>query len=164
LAVQDRAGGVLSLRIALDGTPVVELARALARLEGVRVTGGPQGGADRGRSFLVHCLGFQMVLSAPAGEAGDFALAMVSRTPQAALGVMSDLGSVLERLMSVPPPSSQPAPAARYRPHPATDGSPVAMRASSALRRSGLKQGKPLARKTQLRRKTPLARGRFRTP
>ena len=87
-------------------------------------------------------------------EAADFALALVSRTPQAALAVMSDLGSILERLMGEPLRLDEPAPAKRQ-------GS---MRTSAALGRSGLRQGKPLARKTELRRKTPLSRGQFRKP
>jgi len=145
-SVWDRGGGLLNLRITLGGAPLVALARALAKLEGVRVTGGPEGsGAER--CFLIHCLGFKLVLSAEPrenGEAADFAQALVSRAPQATLTVMSDLGDILERLMSAPAPLPEPAPVAK------------------ALRRSTLQQGKPLARKTGLTRKTPLARGRFR--
>jgi hypothetical protein len=147
--VGDRAGGVLNLRIALGGEPLVALARALAKLDGVRVTGGPEG-AGRDRCFLVHCLGFKMVLSVAEGD--DVALALVSRAPQAALAVMSDLGSLLERVMSEPP---SPPPVERFAP-------PRATRTSSSLRGSSLAQGKPLARKTGLTRKTPLSRGPFR--
>jgi hypothetical protein len=147
--VRDRAGGVLNLSVALGGEPLVALARALAKLDGVRVTGGPES-AGRERCFLVHCLGFKMVLSVAEGD--DVALALVSRAPPAALAVMSDLGSLLERVMSEPPP---PPPVERFAP-------PRATRTSSSLRGSALAQGKPLARTTELRRKTPLARGPFR--
>src|SRR5262245_182454 len=90
VAVRDRAGGILSLGIALNGEPLIELARALARLDGVRVTGGPEG-AGRERCYVAHCPGFKMVVSAPETDGGDFALALVSRMPQAALVVLSDL-------------------------------------------------------------------------
>jgi hypothetical protein len=147
--VRDRAGGVLNLHVTLGGEPLVALARALGKLDGVRVTGGPES-AGRERCFLVHCLGFKMVLSVAEGD--DVALALVSRVPQAALAVMSDLGSLLERVMSEPPP---PPPVERFAP-------PRATRTSSSLRGSKLQQGKPLGRTTELRRKTPLSRGPFR--
>ena len=147
IAALDRAGGLLSLRVGLQGGSVADLARALGKLDGVRVTtGGPEAGRER--CYIAHCPGFKLVVSSPAGEAGDFALALVSRAPQAALSVMSDLGATLERLMSVP---SLPPPA-----------DIVSRTASPPSRRSSLPPGKPLARKTALRRKTPLARGRFR--
>jgi hypothetical protein len=151
--VQDRAGGVLNLRVALGGQRLVALARALAKLDGVRVTGGPES-AGRERCFLVHCLGFKMVLSVAAGDDIDFALALVSRAPQAALAVMSDLGGLLERVMSEPPPAP---PVERFAP-PSTSRT---TRTSSSLRGSKLQQGKPLERRTELRRKTPLSRGPF---
>jgi hypothetical protein len=160
-ALRDRAGGMLNLRIALRGASLVALARALAKLDGVRVTGGPEGAGPE-RCYLVHCLGFKMVLSVPDGEATDFALALVSRTPQAALAVMSDLGSILERLMSEPLRLSEPTPAERHGFRRREGDPPALKRTSAPLRRSTLQQGKPLARKTGLRRKTPLARGRFR--
>ena len=153
-ALQDRANDLLNLRIALDGSSFAALARALGKLEGVRVTERPEG-AGHARCYLVHVLGFQMILSAPGGETADFAVAVVSRTAQAALAVVSDLGDVLDRLMSAPaaPPIAEPEPA----PAPRRTG----MRTSSGLRRSGLSQGQPLARRTELRRKTPMARGPF---
>jgi hypothetical protein len=162
-ALQDRAGGVLTLRIALRGVPLVALARSLANLDGVRVTGGPEG-TGPARCYLVHCLGFKMVLSsdASAEDTADFALALVSRAPQAALAIVSDLGRLLDRLMSEPQRLSAPAPADRHGSRSATGDPPAAMKRSSALRRSAFQQGKPLARKTELRRKTPLARGPFR--
>jgi hypothetical protein len=139
--VFDRADGLLNLRIALGGAPLVALVRTLATLDGVRVTGGPTStGPERG--LVVHCPGFKMVLSVPE-EGADFATALVSRTPQAALAVVSELGSHLERLMSEPPRLPEPAPVAQ------------------PLRRSTLKQGKPLARTAGLKRKTPLARSGF---
>jgi hypothetical protein len=143
----DRAGGMLSLRVALNGRSLVELARAVGRLDGVRVTSGSEG-AGRERCYVAHCPGFKLVVSSPAGDAADFALALVSRVPQAALSVMSDLGATLERLMTVPPRLADL----------------VSMTTPPSPRRpsSSLQPGKPLARKTELRRRTPLARGRFR--
>jgi hypothetical protein len=91
-----------------------------------------------------------MILSVPA-DGADFVTALVSRTPQAALTVVSELGSYLERLMSEPPRLPEPAPVE----------SPSVTRASLPLRRSTLKQGKPLARTAGLKRKTPLARSPF---
>ena len=147
--VCDRAGGLLNLRIALGGAPLVELVRTLAKSDGVRVTGGPTStGPERG--FVVHCPGFKMVLSVPE-DGADFVTALVSRTPQAALAVVSGLGSHLERLMTEPPRPPEPAPVE----------SRGVTRPSLALRRSRLKQGKPLARTAGLKRKTPLARSPF---
>jgi hypothetical protein len=147
--VCDRAGGLLNLRIAVGGAPVVVLVQALAKLDGVRVIGGPTNtGAERG--FVVQCPGFKMILSVPE-DGADFVTALVSRTPQAALTVVSELGSYLERLMSEPPRLPEPAPVE----------SPSVTRASLPLRRSTLKQGKPLARTAGLKRKTPLARSPF---
>jgi hypothetical protein len=146
--VCDRADGLLNLRIALGGAPLVALVRTLATLDGVRVTGGPTNtGPERG--LVVHCPGFKMVLSVPE-DGAEFATALVSRTPQAALAVVSELGSHLERLMSEPPRLPEPAPVAHH-----------GLTRSSPLRRSTLKQGKPLARTAGLKRKTPLARSPF---
>jgi hypothetical protein len=161
LSVRERAGGVLTLRIDLRGQPLLALAQELARLDGVRVTRGPESAA-RERCYLVHCPGFKLVLSSPAGEPVDFALALVSRAPQAALAVMSDLGSSLDRLMSEPPRAPDTAPAPRKGARQEGDAPAGVSRRASALRRSGLPPGKPLVRKTGLKRKTPLARGRFR--
>jgi hypothetical protein len=147
--VCDRAGGLLNLRIALGGAPLVALVRTLAKLDGVRVTGGPTStGPERG--FVVHCPGFKMVLSVPQ-DGADFATALVSRAPQAALAVVSELGSHLERLMSEPPRLPEPAPVETHG----------VTRPSLPLRRSTLKRGKPLARTAGLKRKTPLARSGF---
>jgi hypothetical protein len=146
LVSHEHAGGLLNLRIALGGEPVSALARALAKLPGVRVTTGPEA-HGRERCHLVHCLGFKMVLSAPAAEAPDHAVALVSRSPQAALAILSDLGAMLEHLMREAPPLP--------------DTKPATERPAPPLRRSGLQQGAPLTRKTELKRKTPLARGRF---
>ena len=146
--VCDRAGGLLNLRIALGGAPLVVLVRTLAELDGVRVTGGPTStGPER---FVVHCPGFKMVLSVPE-DGADFATALVSRTPQATLAIMSELGSHLERLMSEPPRLPEPAAVAHHG----------VTRPSLPLRRSTLKRGKPLARTAGLKRKTPLARSPF---
>src|SRR5687767_5817524 len=80
----DRAGGLLSLRVGLPGGSLIDLARALDRHDGVRVTSGPEA-AGRERCYIAHCPGFKLVVSSPGGEAGDFALVLVSRAPQAAL-------------------------------------------------------------------------------
>jgi hypothetical protein len=150
VASLDRAGGMLSLRIGLHGGALADLARALGRLDGVRVTSGPE--ADgRERCYIAQCPGFKLVVSSPANEAGELALALVSRAPQAALSVMSDLGATLERLMSVPWPPRLPDLVSKTTSRP-----PLTRRTAS------LSPGKPLARKTALQRKTPLARGRFR--
>jgi hypothetical protein len=153
--LQNKATDMLDLRIALDGAPLAELARALARLEGVRVTDRLEG-AGHARCYLVHCLGFQMILSRPGGDAGDSAVAVVSRTAQAALAVVSDLGNLFDRLMSEPPARLAEPERAERR-----DSSLNGVGASSTLRRSTLQRGQPLARRTELRRKTPLARGPF---
>jgi len=147
IASLDRAGGMLTLRVALNGGSLVELARALGRLDGVRVTGGSQS-AGHERCYIAHCPGFKLVVSSPVGGPTDFALALVSRSPQAALSITSDLATTLERLMSVPP---------RLADLVSMTTPPAPRRPSSSLR-----PGKPLARKTKLQRRTPLARGRFR--
>ena len=139
----DRAGGLLHLRVGLQGGSLVDLARALGKLDGVRVTSGPEA-AGRERCFIAQCPGFKLVVSSPAAEAGEFALALVSRAPQAALSVISDLGATLERLMSMPPPPRLADVLSKKEP-----GKPLARQAG-------------LQRKTALQRKTPLARGRFR--
>ena len=166
VASLDRAGGMLSLRIGLHGGTLADLARALGKLDGVRVTSGPSGPEAEGRErcYVAQCPGFKLVVSSPANEAGEFALALVSRAPQAALSVMSDLGATLERLMSVPWPPRLPDLVSKTPP-----GAPLARKTSSlspgkplARKTSSLSPGKPLARKTALQRKTPLARGRFR--
>ena len=170
IEVRDRAGAVLTLRIGLGGASILALAQAISRLDGVRVTGG-QGGAGRERGYLVHCQGFQMVLSAMVEEGAGadssavVALALVSRAPPAALAVTSDLACLLELLMIEPPTLIEVAPregASDRRAGEARPGGFASARTSSPLRSSALKPGKPLARKTPLRRKTPLSRGRFR--
>src|SRR4029077_12350335 len=98
-------------RIVLEDGSLASLARALAKLDGVRVTGGPEG-ADAARCYIAHCPGFKMVVSAPQGDRTDFALALVSRAPQATLAVMSDLEATLERLMRPPPEAAPSAPQA----------------------------------------------------
>lgn len=144
-------GGILSLRIGLRGGTLVGLARALARLDGVRVTSGPAI-ASRGDCFLVHCPGFKLVLSAAApGE--DLAPALVSRTVAPALAVPCELSEALGRLMRAPSPPAQAAPKR------VADVSPPSPK-TSTLRRTALQPGKTLSRKTPLQRKTPLGRGR----
>ena len=145
-------GGILNLRISLRGGTLVALARALGRLDGVRVTSGPPI-ASRGDCFLVHCPGFKLVVSAPA-PGDDFAPALVSRTVAPALAVPCELSQALAGLMSAPPPA---LPASRLAPEP----SPPSPK-TSTLRRTGLQPGKTLLRKTPLARKTPLGRGRSR--
>jgi hypothetical protein len=143
------AGGLLNLRVGLRTSTLVDLARALARLEGVRVTSGPAI-SSRGDCYLVHCPGFKMVLSAPAlGD--DAAQGLVSRTAPPALAVPCELSVALAGLMGVRPA----APAAEAVAPTPSAGSPK----TSTLRRAGLQPGKTLARKKPLARKTPLDRG-----
>jgi hypothetical protein len=162
------AGGILNLRISLRGSTLAELARVLARLEGVRVTSGPAI-ASRGDCYLVHTPGFKMVLSAPA-PGGDYAPALLSRTIDSnppKLAATCDLAAVFAGLMSAPPPAPRideaPAAASRVTPTAATtptDRSPK----TSTLRRAALQPGKMLARKAPLVRKTPLRRGSWSKP
>jgi hypothetical protein len=140
---------LLSLSVALNGGALVEWARALARVDGVRVTSGP-GGLGRDRCYLVTCPGFKLVLSTPDGQPTDTALALVSRAPQAALTVISELGALLERLMTVPPPSETAAAKTTF-----------SQRRASLLPGKPLAQRTPLARTAPLQRRTPLARGRW---
>jgi hypothetical protein len=157
------AGGILNLRVSLGGGTLVVLARALARLEGVRVTSGPAI-SSRGDCYLVHCPGFKMVLSAPA-PGGDFAPALLSRTIESSessestppkLTLTCELSAVFASLMRPPAPPlpREEAPTAERAASPKT----------STLRRAALQPGKTLARKTPLRRKTPLGRGGWSKP
>jgi hypothetical protein len=159
------AGGILNLRVSLRGSTLAELARVLARLEGVRVTSGPAI-ASRGDCYLVHAPGFKMVLSAPA-PGGDYAPALLSRTIDSnppKLAATCDLSAVFAGLMSAPPPPPRieeaPAAAAERAPGATKDRSPK----TSTLRRAALQPGKTLARKTPLTRKTPLRRGTWSKP
>ena len=159
------AGGILNLRISLRGRTLAELARVLARLEGVRVTSGPAI-ASRGDCYLVHAPGFKMVLSAPA-PGGDYAPALLSRTIDSnppKLAATCDLSAVFAGLMSAPPPAPRieeaPAAASSVTATAPTDRSPK----TSTLRRAALQPGKTLARKAPLTRKTPLRRGSWSKP
>jgi hypothetical protein len=159
------AGGILNLRISLRGSTLAELARVLARLEGVRVTSGPAI-ASRGDCYLVHAPGFKMVLSAPA-PGGDYAPALLSRTIDSnppKLVATCDLSAVFAGLMSAPPPAPRleeaPAAASSVTATAPTDRSPK----TSTLRRAALQPGKMLARKAPLTRKTPLRRGSWSKP
>jgi len=144
-------GGILNVRVALRGRPLVDLARALARVEGVRVTSGPRMMAG-GDCYLVHCPGFKMVVSSPT-PGTDSAQGLVSRTAEAAVALTSELALALDRLMRASPPGVKPAP---VTPEPVVTGSGPA---SSTLRRAPLRPGKTLARKAPLTRRTPLRRG-----
>ena len=161
----------MNLRVALRGEPLIAFARSLVKLDGVRVSGGPDG-TGRGRGYVVSCLGFKMVLSSPFEDRVDVALALVSREPRPPLAVLSELGSTLDRLMSVPPaglPSPSPV---RGRvtseeegeSEPAGGDASRSSLSSSSLRPSALRPGKALVRRTELKRKTPLGRGPFRRP
>jgi hypothetical protein len=147
------AGGLLNLRVGLRTSTLVDLARALARLPGVRVTSGPPI-STRGDCYLVHCPGFKMVLSAPAlGD--DAAQALVSRTAPPALAVPCPLSDALAELMTVRP-GRPPAEAQEPQAPAAQTSSPR----TSTLRRAPLQPGKTLAHKKPLLRKTPLGPGR----
>ena len=164
------AGGILNLRVSLGGSTLAELARVLARLEGVRVTSGPAI-ASRGDCYLVHAPGFKMVLSAPA-PGGDFAPALLSRTLESnppKLAMTCDLSAVFASLMTAPPPAprSEETPVAAARAAAAGAASGATGDRSprnSTLRRAALQPGKTLARKTPLTRKTPLGRGTWSKP
>jgi len=134
----------------LRSAALIDLARALARLEGVRVTAGPTM-VSRGDCYLVHCAGFKLVLSSPAPR-GDFAQGLLSRTigPKPALAITSELETVFARLLAAPVARTE-------RAH---DRERENRSSPSTLRRTRLQPGKPLTRKTQLGRKTPLLRGR----
>ena len=148
-------GGMLNLRVALKSAPLVELARALGKLEGVRVTVGPAI-VSRGDCYVVHCPGFKLVLSATA-PGSDFAQALLSRAIEPALTISCGLTELFGRLMKAPPrPAStdeRQSEMANRAPRPAWMG-------TSTLRRTALQPGKTLARKTPLTRKTPLGRGK----
>jgi hypothetical protein len=145
-------GGIVNLRVGMRGRALVDLARALGRIGGVRVTSGPAI-ASRGDCYLVHCPGFKLVLSVP-DPASGFAHALLSRTIAPTLAVTCELGAVFESLLRPPPPRSEAtAP-------PALDGRP-AWPKTSTLRRAALQPGKTLARKAPLGRKTPLRRTRW---
>jgi hypothetical protein len=164
------AGGILNLRISLRGSTLAELARVLARLEGVRVTSGPAI-ASRGDCYLVHAPGFKMVLSAPA-PGGDYAPALLSRTIDSnppKVAVTCDLAAVFAGLMTAPPPPRiDEAPVGAARAAAAVTGETGATGDrspnNSTLRRAALQPGKTLARKTPLTRKTPLRRGTWSKP
>ena len=148
-------GGILNVRVALRGTPLGDLARALARVEGVRVTSGPRMTAG-GECYLVHCPGFKMVVSSPA-PGTDTAQGLVSRAPEPAVSATSDLAVALDRLMRATPSAVVRAP---ITPEPSMTGSdPDSGPTSSTLRRAPLRPGKTLARKAPLARRTPLRRG-----
>ena len=150
-------GGILNVRVALRGTPLGDLARALARVEGVRVTSGPRMTAG-GECYLVHCPGFKMVVSSPA-PGTDTAQGLVSRTADAAVAVTSDLAVALDRLMRATPATVVRAPVT-VTPEPiVTEAASGDGPGSSTLRRTPLRPGKTLARKAPLARRTPLRRG-----
>ena len=161
------AGGILNLRVSLRGSTLAELARVLARLEGVRVTSGPAI-TSRGDCYLLHAPGFKLVLSAPT-PGGDYAPALLSRTIDSnppKLTATCDLSAVFASLMSAPSPSPRDeeiraaTTAAAKAAATAVANSPK----TSTLRRAALQPGKTLARKTPLTRKTPLRRGTWSKP
>ena len=153
------ASGILNLRVGLRGSTLPELARALARLEGVRVTSGPAI-ASRGDCYLIHCPGFKLVLSAPA-PGDDFAPALLSRTLAPALAVTCALSNAFADLMTTPRPRAEASAPARDPVDPSVDS---AWPKTSTLRRASLQPGKMLARKTPLTRQTPIGRGRWSKP
>jgi hypothetical protein len=155
-------GGMLTLRIGLQDAGLVDLARTLAKLGGVRVTSGPAI-VNRGDCYLVHCPGFKMVLSSPA-EAGDFAQALVSRTIEPVLAIACELSILLDRLMAAPAARAERPERAVRAERKTTHIDQPAWQRTSTLRRATLQPGKTLLRKTPLTRKAPLARGPRRPP
>ena len=151
------SGGILSVRITLRGAALAELARALGRLPGVRVTSGPAMSAGGGDCYVVHCPGFKMVLSSP-DPGTDNASGLVSRTAPGAVALTSELAIALDGLMrTAPRPASAKAPASPPVSPPAPDTA-VTRAPTSTLRRTPLRPGKTLTRKTPLARRTPLRR------
>ena len=151
------ASGILNLRGGMRGSALPELARALGRLEGVRVTSGPAI-ASRGDCYLIHCPGFKLVLSAPA-PGDDFAPALLSRTLAPTLAVTCALSNAFAGLMTPPRPRAEvSSPVVEPEAEPAVE---PAWPKRSTLRRAALQPGKTLLRKTPLSRKTPLGRGRW---
>jgi hypothetical protein len=160
--VKAREGGLISLRIALQGSTISELALRLRCLVGVRVTRGPES-LGRGRCFVAHGLGFKMVLSA--GEADASVAALVSPMPREGDATLeSELATLLAELMK--PPVARPADGSPWRKGFAFGKSARAADAGEArpqaspLRSTGLAKGAALVRKTPLTRKTPLGRKR----
>ena len=148
------SGGILSVRVTLRRVALAELARALGRLPGVRVTSGPAMSAGGGDCYVVHCPGFKMVLSSP--EPGtDNAAGLVSRTAPAAVTLTSELAIALDGLMRTAPRPAATKPAVSAPAAPATDTTDTP---TSTLRRAPLRPGKMLTRKTALTRRTPLRR------
>ena len=151
------SGGILSVRVTLRRAALADLARALGRLPGVRVTSGPAMSAGGGDCYVVHCPGFKMVLSSP--EPGtDNAAGLVSRTAPAAVTLTSELAIALDGLMrTAPRPAAPKAPVSP----PAAAATPTRRDPpTSTLRRAPLRPGKTLTRKTALTRRTPLRRRR----
>jgi hypothetical protein len=146
--VKERAADLVSLRIALQGSLLSELALKFSGLGGVSVTKGPEG-LGRPRTFVARCAGFRVILSAD--ETPDAVSALIvpvlpvaDAAPPAPL---SGLRALLTDLMKPPAP-------------PPKDDQPLIEPKSSPLRRTALAPGKPLARKTPLTRRTPLGRGK----
>jgi len=142
--VKERAADLVSLRIALQGSLLSELALKLSGLGGVSVTKGPEG-LGRPRTFVARCAGFRVILSAD--ETPDAVSALIAPVADAAPPApLSGLRALLTELMkpTAPPPK---------------EDQPLMEAKSSPLRRTALAPGKPLARKTPLTRRTPLGRG-----
>jgi len=156
-------GGILSVRVTLRRATLADLARALGRLPGVRVTSGPAMSAGGGDCYVVHCPGFKMVLSSP--EPGtDNAAGLVSRTAPVTVTLTSELATALDGLMRTAPRSTAakpsqptPPPSSQVTPAPSVNA-PSDRPPTSTLRRAPLRPGKTLARKTPLTRRTPLRR------
>jgi hypothetical protein len=144
------SGGILSVRITLRGTALADLARALGRLPGVRVTSGPAMSAGGGDCYVVHCPGFKMVLSSP-DPGTDNAAGLVSRTAPGSVALTSELAIALDGLMRTAP---RPGPATP----PVSPPAPDTRAPTSTLRRTPLRPGKTLTRKAPLARRTPLRR------
>ncbi|MES1210523.1 MAG: hypothetical protein ABUS79_31675 [Pseudomonadota bacterium] len=149
-------GGMLSVRVTLRRATLADLARALGRLPGVRVTSGPAMSAGGGDCYVVHCPGFKMVLSSP--EPGtDNAAGLVSRTALTAVKLTSELAIALDALMRTAPRAAAAKPPVAPPASTAANGT-TTRPPTSTLRRAPLRPGKTLTRKTPLARRTPLRR------
>jgi hypothetical protein len=134
------SGGILNVRVALRGGPLGNLARALSRVEGVRVTSGPAM-AGGGACYVVHCAGFKMVLSSPA-PGSDTACGLATRTPPPPVAVRSPLAAALDGLMRAVPGPAPPPLGAAARPRKIT---PRAAGSDSARPSPGSRAGRPPA-------------------
>ena len=142
------AGGILSLRVGLRGSTLVELARALARAR--RRARHLGAGNRQPRRLLPGSL--SRVQDGAVGAGAGRGLRAGARVANARAGA----GRALRALRAAGGPDAR-----RRARRAATPRAPPRRRSpkTSTLRRAALQPGKTLARKKPLTRKTPLGRG-----